>query len=317
MAGPIQIVFVKWGTKYSTAYVNGLVEAIARHTKSPLRFVCLTEDVSGLDPRVRAVPFPDLGLPLKALTGRGGSLPKLGMFQKGVLQEGLPTLYIDLDTSILGDVQRMEACLERKRGLYILQRHWVPYWRFSRLVRRFAPERYYLGNTAIMAFYPEDWAFMAERFAQEYPRIHREHATVGKPMPKDYAGGNEYLISAWGGHDVRVFPRDVAIKFTQEYMAPLGVLAQINNHLPWVRARRARQVALTFHGEPLKPKYLALKTEGEPLRFKHHHTVWHYPEISAYWRPIIAASEAVQVRMPASLPETGGADAARPEAALA
>ncbi|SLN52972.1 hypothetical protein PSA7680_02761 [Pseudoruegeria aquimaris] len=287
--GTIQIVFVKWGSrKYSSTYVNGLVDAILARTKSPCRFVCLTEDGAGLDDRIETIPFPDLGLPLETLTSRGGSLPKMGIFKEGILHDGYETLYIDLDSAILGDVQDMADCLKRRRGLYLLQRHVIPYWRFQGLVDKILPERFYLGNTALMAFYPEDWRFMAEKVREEYPAIHMAKAEKGTPMPKLYAGGNEYLISAWAGRSLRVFPKGVAVKFTQEYMAPFIWAARLKDHMPWIKARRARQAAVTFHGEPLKPKYLVNMKEGDYIGFKHHHTRWHYPEITDYWREVLA-----------------------------
>ncbi len=287
----IQVVFVKWGTKkYSAAYVNALVQTILDQTAAEVRFVCLTEHSEGIDPRVTVRPFPDLGLPLETLTSRGGSLPKMGIFADGVLQKGLPTLYIDLDSSVFGDIQRVADCLTRKRDFYILQRHAIPYWRCSKLVRRLLPERYYLGNTAIMAFYPEDWGFMYDRVRREYPAIHTAHATHGTAMPKDYRGGNEYLISRFAGHDLRVFPMDTAVKFTQEYMAPLDWMTRIRNHLPWVKARRKRQAIVTYHGAELKPEKIIWFEPGDKIRFKHHVTDWQYPEITAYWRRFLVKS---------------------------
>ncbi|KAF0675995.1 hypothetical protein [Profundibacterium mesophilum] len=283
----IQIVMVKWGSKYSANYVNGIAAETRVRTQAATRFICYTDDGTGIAPGVEVRPFPEFGIPLKALTGRNGSLPKMSMFMRGQLEEGVPTIYIDLDTSILGDVARLAECLERRRAVYFLQRHAVPYWRAKGLVDRIAPERYYLGNTAVMAFYPEDTYQIADLFLEKYPAWAAGEPGVSAREAKLFKGGNELLVSAMARDITRVFPRDMAIKFTQEYMAPSFGLAEMRNRLPHVKARRARQVALTYHGEPLKPEHLVDKTDGERVVFKHHKTIWRYPRISAYWRRVI------------------------------
>lgn len=286
----IQIVMVKWGSKYSANYVNGIAAETRVRTRAQTRFICYTDDGSGIDPSIEVRDFPDFGIPLSRLTGRNGSLPKMAMFMRGQLEPGVPTVYIDLDTSILGDIARIGECLAARRAVYFLQRHAVPYWRVKGLVDRIAPERYYLGNTAVMAFYPEDTYPIADLFLAKYPAWAQDGTNGTGVTPREaklFKGGNEMLVSAMAREHTRVFPRDMAIKFTQEYMAPSLKLAELRNRLPHVQARRARQVALTYHGEPLKPEHLVHKTDGEVVTFKHHKTIWRYPRISAYWRRVI------------------------------
>ncbi|KKL50310.1 hypothetical protein LCGC14_2306770 [marine sediment metagenome] len=285
----IQIVMVKWGRKYSSAYVNGLAREVARHTKSPHRVICYTDDATGIEPPVEVRAFPEFGVPLAQLTSRGGSLPKMAMFMEGQLTPGVETIYLDLDTSVLGDVARLAACLKETRGVYFLQRHAVPYWRARGVVDRLAPERYYLGNTAIMAFYPEDTYPIANFFLQKYNGYLAGDGSVTEAERKLFDGGNELMVSEKARGLTRVFPRDMAIKFTQEYMSPVLKLAELKNRLPWVAARRARQVALTYHGEPLKPERLMEKQVGDLVTSKHHKTIWRYPEISDYWTRVLAA----------------------------
>lgn len=284
----IQVVFVKWGTKYSAAYVNGLVEAVLKHTKSDIRFVCFTEDPNGLDPRIEARPFPDLSVPLEILTSRGGSLPKMSMFIEGELDPDMPTIYLDLDSAVMGDVKRLVAPLLKKRGLYLCQRHAVPYWRFRWLPLLFDKNRYYLGNTAIMSFFPGDWLSIGESFLRDFPKYQAGGQELSAFQNHLFKEGNEKIISSAARHVSRVYPRDTAIKFTQEYMSPFLWVARLKNHLPWVKARRARQAVLTFHGEALKPEHLAKKEVGELVSHKYHKTIWRYPEITRYWQDLLA-----------------------------
>jgi hypothetical protein len=42
-ATPVNVICIKWGTKYGPDYVNRLRNMVQRHLHRPHRFVCLTE----------------------------------------------------------------------------------------------------------------------------------------------------------------------------------------------------------------------------------------------------------------------------------
>jgi hypothetical protein len=81
-----------------------------------------------------------------------------------------------------------------------------------------------------------------------------------------------------------VFPRDVAIKFTQEYMAPFLWLALLKDRLPWVQARRKRQAIVSYQGAALKPAELVSAKTGDLILYKEYKTRWSYDHLSAYWQ---------------------------------
>ena len=79
MDTPVTILCMKWGTMYGPEYVNHLREGVARHLKRPHRFVCFTDDATGLRPDVQALPLPGLGLP----AGHGDKRwQKLALFRR-------------------------------------------------------------------------------------------------------------------------------------------------------------------------------------------------------------------------------------------
>lgn len=284
----IQVVFVKWGTKkYSGAYVNALVDAVRQHTKANVKFVCFTEVPDGLDSTIEVRPFPDQGQPLEHLIGRQGSLPKLGMFKPGELLPDVPTIYLDLDSAVFGDIDRLAAELRRKRGLYLCSRHWLQYWRYRWLAHSFDRNRYYLGNTAVMAFYPGDWAEIWHRFLREYPAFLEAPETMDRTVRRAYVEGNERIICLTAQRESRVFKHRNVTKFTEEYMAPYLWLSVVRDYLPWVQARRASQAVITFHGENLKPKILAHAKPGDILTHKFHKVRWNYPRITAFWQDVL------------------------------
>lgn len=225
------------------------------------------------------------------MTSRGGSLLKMSMFVRGELKPGIPTLYIDLDSSIHGDVARLADCLAQTGGLYLLARHAIPHCRFRRLMRRVAPNRYYLGNTAIMAFDVADEYGIANRFLTDF-LVYLSHPGTLPPRTKRlYDEGNARIISE-AAHDVsRVFPKALAVKFTQEYMSPALILARLHDLMPWLRARRRHQVAVSYQGEALKPEKLVEAQPGDIIRYKHYRTRWSYDELSKYWKNVLGTKD--------------------------
>ena len=63
METPVTIICMKWGSMYGPEYVNHLREGVSRHLRRPHRFVCFTDDATGLRPDVEVQPLPPLGLP--------------------------------------------------------------------------------------------------------------------------------------------------------------------------------------------------------------------------------------------------------------
>ena len=57
------IACMKWGKRYGPDYVNRLFSAVRRNLTGDLRFLCFTDDTTGLDANVEAWPLPPIDLP--------------------------------------------------------------------------------------------------------------------------------------------------------------------------------------------------------------------------------------------------------------
>src|SRR5262245_38260455 len=68
------VVCLKWGTRYGPEWVNRLYGMVARNTTWTVRFVCFTDDPSGIRPEVECRPLPAVSH--GAVTGK--YWPKLG-----------------------------------------------------------------------------------------------------------------------------------------------------------------------------------------------------------------------------------------------
>lgn len=97
----LTVVCVKAGSLYGPEYVNILKDMIYRNVENGIvnRFICLTDDPTGLD-GIETIPLPD------DLEGWWG---KLYMFREGLFPYGERIAYFDLDTIITGRLDKIFA----------------------------------------------------------------------------------------------------------------------------------------------------------------------------------------------------------------
>jgi hypothetical protein len=104
---PVNVLCIKWGTKYGPEYVNKLRSMVARHLHRPHRFVCLTDDAQGIDPTIDVKPIPAVGFDefdqRQPWTFGHGWL-KLTSFADPLYDLQGKTLFLDLDIVILGSL---------------------------------------------------------------------------------------------------------------------------------------------------------------------------------------------------------------------
>lgn len=270
---PIQVVVTIWGDKYGDADVLRLHRAVARHASRPVRFVCISDRRRALGDDIVVKGFPDLPLPFDAM--RAGCRLKLAMFAPGMLDPDLPTIAIDLDTAIIGDVARLVDAVEAAPGLYLMASHYVQWWKWPAWLKRLVPATNYFGNSSLVGFRPRDASDIWPGFCEDVRRA------GGKT--KHIAADDRYL--SWkAGDRLRVFPKALANKFVDEYMAPFAWIEDLRKRLPWVRRRRSGQAALTFAGAGVKPELLVGLRRGDLLRYKRRKLRWDHDNLAAYFR---------------------------------
>ena len=52
MNNPVNIICMKWGTRYGPEFVNRLYKSIKKHTKRITRLYCLTDDDQNIDKNI-------------------------------------------------------------------------------------------------------------------------------------------------------------------------------------------------------------------------------------------------------------------------
>ncbi|KRX07220.1 hypothetical protein PPERSA_00377 [Pseudocohnilembus persalinus] len=93
----INIVCVKWGTRYGYEYVNKLYRGIKRNTTLKFKFFCFTDDKEGLEPEITAKPLKE---EWKRWWG------KASLFAEDKDIEG-SVFYIDLDMIVTGNIDEI------------------------------------------------------------------------------------------------------------------------------------------------------------------------------------------------------------------
>ncbi|WP_299701070.1 hypothetical protein [uncultured Tateyamaria sp.] len=97
----VLILTMKWGTLYGPEYVNRLARGVAKHLSLPHRFICFTDDTTGLSEDVEALPLPEMRLP-------GGHEDtrwrKLGLFSANLFELSGTALFLDLDQIVVGSL---------------------------------------------------------------------------------------------------------------------------------------------------------------------------------------------------------------------
>lgn len=95
------VICIKWGTAYGPEYANILYSMVSRNTVRPLRFVCFTEDRSGLRPEIEVMPLPPIDLPP---SHQWRAWRKISLWQSGLAGLEGDILFLDLDLVVTGSI---------------------------------------------------------------------------------------------------------------------------------------------------------------------------------------------------------------------
>ena len=154
--GRVNILCLKWGSYYSPEYVNRLHAGVKKNLNRPFRFVCVTDDPSGLAAGIDAVPFP--GPPPGWKAGWPDIFIKLCVFKDGFAGLEGPTLFLDIDQIITGPLDRF---FDYKPGEFCIIQNWIE-WR-KRLFRK----RPKIGNSSCFRFEAGRMNHVYEKFLAE------------------------------------------------------------------------------------------------------------------------------------------------------
>lgn len=250
-----QCVMVCWGDKYPIELINHLMSEIERYAPTPPRFVLICDlPKPGLRASAITRDFPTFFL--NPAFKKGGCQAKLAMFEKGVLPEDLPAIYIDLDTIVLGDISAALNLMDTRQTVAMLPSAIIPFGPIGRTLWKWTDKKKYArGNSSMVVFHPAECHYVAETFHILFAK----HPDLGfRPMVAD-----ERFISWVAQPHMKKLPKTLIVKFPGEFMFPWRWWLYLKAWLPWVRARRAKLAAITLNGLLIKPESLVSLGEGE------------------------------------------------------
>lgn len=250
-----QCVMVCWGDKYPVKLINHLMAQIERHAPSVPRFVLICDQPKpGLHAGAITRDFPPFFLNPKFK--KGGCQAKLAMFEKGVVPEDLPAIYIDLDTIVLGDISVALKLMDTPQTVAMLPSAIIPFGFMGRTIWKWTNKKNYArGNSSMVVFHPAKCHYIAETFRQ----LESQYPDLGyRPMIAD-----ERFISWAAQPYMKALPKTIVVKFPGEFMFYWRWWLYVKAWLPWVRSRRSRLTAITLNGLLIKPEMLLKMAEGE------------------------------------------------------
>jgi len=241
---------LKWGTRYGADYVNRLYRGVSRNIRRPFRFVCCTDDPSGLIAGIEKVPFPDNpGI----RRGWPDVLVKLMVLQDGFAGLLGPTLFLDLDVAITGP---LDEFFDYAPGRFCIIHNWV-HWRKAILGRRPA-----VGNSSVFRFEAGKSQYAYETFVREMHRAEDRSQFNTEQAFLTYALSNPVW---WPDEWVKSYKWNCRLAF------PLNLVQ--TPKLP------AGCRILVFHGRP-DPDEALRGFKGHKL----HHHIRPAPWIADYWK---------------------------------
>jgi len=121
----LNVICVKWGTKYNHDYVNKLYNMTQRRLNYEHRFICLTDNPAGIDPIIESLPFPE---------DDTGWWNKLNLFRPYLHDIEGTILYMDLDVVL---VDSIDPLINYKGRNFCIIDDWLPQFHHNSSVMRF------------------------------------------------------------------------------------------------------------------------------------------------------------------------------------
>lgn len=238
---PVNILCIKWGTKYGAGYVNQLYRGVSKHLSQPFRFVCLTDNGVGVDAAVELHPLPVTPFDENAFDARKGgeTWRKVGLFQPGLADLQGETLFLDLDTVLTGP---LDDFFEFEPGKFCVIHDWLE------KRRAWLPGRDgRVGNTSVFRFDPLHHSWIYHHFCEHQAEILGQYRIEQQYVTQTLADDLEFWPTDW----VCSFKRNCRPMF------PLNLV------VPPYRPKQMR--ILAFHGYPLPGQAIAGYDAG-PLK---------------------------------------------------
>ncbi|MDY6068545.1 MAG: hypothetical protein SPI34_02315 [Opitutales bacterium] len=219
------VICAKWGDKYGPEYVNRLYNMVKRNTTKPFKFICFTDNNSGICSEVETRELPSMNLP----NGKERGWRKLSFFGKDANLSG-NVLFIDLDVVIVSNIDDYFTM----EGDFILTEHWKP------------SKKQGIGQTSVYRFNAANHADLYEYFMANIDTVKAE-----------YRHEQAYVCGMLAKqNNIKFWPIQWMPSFKYKCMRTFPLNLFMKPVLP-----KAAKIVV-FHGNPTPDQAMAGKTKG-------------------------------------------------------
>ncbi len=215
---PVNIVTLKWGDRYGPHFVNRLYNGVKKHLTRDFRFLCFTDDETGLYSNIEAFPLPPIKLPQDF---ERTAWLKLGFFQDGLGNMEGDCLFLDLDLLITGNI---DCFFDYEPGKKCIIHNWIQ----KHQIFKKRPD---VGNSSVFRWTANTTQHIADKFYSE-----QEWALSNFKPPQTYLtyslGEKYWWPEAW----VQSFKRHATPAFPCNLLFPPRLPPETR--------------VLVFHGRP-------------------------------------------------------------------
>ena len=190
----VNVLAMKWGSLYGPHYVNRLYASVRRNLNRDFRFVCFTDDTSGIFPEVECHPITKVEFPASEEDRRW---LKLGIFKKETANLEGTCLFLDLDVVITDSIDEMFDFAPS--AFCINHDWWMPYKHLRARLLKYPK----IANTSVFRFEAGTLEFILSEFERNYESVLENYS-----MEQEYVTRMvEDKIQWWPNKWVRSFRR--------------------------------------------------------------------------------------------------------------
>lgn len=249
---PVNIICLKWGTKFGVEYVNNLFNMVKRNITLPFRFLCFTEISDGIVDGVEVMPLPNFAEPPPEYQRKCQCWRKLALFAEQYGDIRGKILMLDLDVVIIDNID----CFFTHSTKLAMPENWSK------------PGRN-IGQGSVICYEMGQHPELLARWVDSQADVYQNYETE-----------QVYLTQALGSGNFDWFPKEWCRSF-KDHCMPGGILNSFvtPTHIP------PGAKIIVFHGNPNPPEAIAGEW-GIPVPWykKWYKTVKPTAWIAEYWR---------------------------------
>ena len=154
------ILCMKWGTQYGPDFVNQLYNGVKNNLTGPFRFICLTDDKTGLNQNIEALPLPDIKLGDAKLMSGWRKISSLSpQLTKPPYSISGTVMFFDVDMIITGSLDEFWTY---EAGKFCIIENWTQKNRG-------------IGNSSVYRYELEKMHDIFRDFEKRYDEIYNEY----------------------------------------------------------------------------------------------------------------------------------------------